>query len=77
MGIIGAGRIGSAYARMMVEGHKASTPSPGPMHVSSSQAGKVALSRCDDNAPLTLTLPSQLTVAYLSRHSHLSPAQSL
>ena len=31
VGIIGAGRIGSAYARMMVEGHKASTScSSGP-----------------------------------------------
>jgi len=26
VGIIGAGRIGSAYARMMVEGHKVSRP---------------------------------------------------
>ena len=26
VGIIGAGRIGSAYARMMVEGHKVITP---------------------------------------------------
>ncbi len=44
VGIIGAGRIGSAYARMMVEGHKASTPCPGRLRVSPSRLGKTALS---------------------------------
>ena len=33
MGIIGAGRIGSAYARMMVEGHKVSAWRMVPSHV--------------------------------------------
>ena len=58
VGIIGAGRIGSAYARMMVEGHKASSSCAVHSHVIASRVEHCCLG-C--NMYLKPALPSSDT----------------